>query len=175
MERAPGNDLIRLRRLNVWPEGGGPSDPITMETPFVIDIEFWNLTPDLFLDVRIHLFTEYDIVALGADTSYEEEWHGRQFPVGVFRTQCHIPGNWLNAGSYRVAIEVVKDGRRKVYVQDSHFLSFDISELGERGGTWFGKQKGIFRPQLEWKTDLLGTDLDATPDLQLVPESQASY
>lgn len=172
MAHAPGNELVRLRRLNVWPEGGGPSDPITMETPFVIDVEFWNLTPDLFLDVRVHLITEYDVIALGADTSTEETWHGRQFPVGIFQVQCHIPGNWLNAGNYRVAIEIVKDGRRKVYVQDSHFLSFDVSELGERSGTWFGKQKGIFRPQLEWKTELLGTNVEATPDLQLLPESQ---
>jgi lipopolysaccharide transport system ATP-binding protein len=153
--RAPGNDMVRLKRLSVRPANGNPDEAITMETPFVVEVEFWNLTPDLFLDVRFHLYTEYDVVALGADTSYEPEWHGRPFPTGVFHTQCHIPGNWLNSGNYRIGVEIVKDGRRKVFVQESDWLNFDITELGERGGTWFGKEKGIFRPRLQWKTNFI--------------------
>jgi lipopolysaccharide transport system ATP-binding protein len=155
MERAPGNDLVRLRRLSVRPAQGSPEEAITMETPFVVEVEFWNLTSDLFLDVRLFLYTEYDVVALGADTSYEPEWHGRQFPEGIFHTECLIPGNWLNSGNYRVGVEIVKDGRRKVYVQESDWLNFDITELGERGGTWYGKERGIFRPRLQWKTELV--------------------
>lgn len=160
MERAPGNDFVRLRRLSVRPANGSPEEAITMETPFVIEVEFWNLTSDLFLDVRLFLYTEYDVVALGSDTSYEPEWHGRQFPVGLFRSECVIPGNWLNSDSYRVGVEIVKDGRRKVFVQENNWLSFDIAELGERGGTWYGKERGIFRPRLEWKTELVNEGID---------------
>lgn len=167
MHRAPGNDLVRLKRLTVRPENGAPEEPITMETPFVIDVEFWNLTPDLFLDVRVFLYTEYDVAALGADTAYEPTWHGRQFPVGTFRTQCHVPGNWLNAGNYRVGVEIVKDGRRKVYIQDSDWLTFEITELGERGGTWYGKERGIFRPRLQWKTELIEDRAGAAENMGL--------
>jgi lipopolysaccharide transport system ATP-binding protein len=170
-ERAPGNDLVRLKRLTVRPAEGDPEEAITMETPFVVDVEFWNLTPDLFLDVRMHLYTEYDVVALGADTSYEPEWHGRQFPIGVFRSQCYVPGNWLNSGNYRVGVEIVKDGRRKVYVQESDWLTFDITELGERGGSSFGKERGIFRPRLPWKTELISNGVAHGVDL---PVAEAS-
>jgi hypothetical protein len=54
----------------------------------------------------------------------------------------------------------VKDGRRKVFVQENNWLSFDIAELGERGGTWYGKERGIFRPRLEWKTELVNEGVD---------------
>lgn len=171
MERAPGNDQVRLRRLSVRPANGDPSEPVTMATPFIIDVEFWNLTPDLNLDVQLFLHTEYDVIALGTDTLNESQWHGRPFPTGLYRSQCAIPGNWLNSGTYRVSLEFLKDGMRKVYAQDSGWLSFDVVELRQSDSAWYGKQRGILRPRLDWKTEFIGDGLAQESDLHLTHQS----
>lgn len=152
---APGNDQIRLRRLCIRPENGDSSEPVTVESPFIIEAEYWNLVPGQYLDLEFYLYTDYDVIALGTDSYFEPEWHGRAFPVGLYRSHCRVPANLLNQGTYRLAVEAAKDGVRRIYRQESDWLTFDVVDFGERGSTWYGKQRGIIRPRLEWQTELL--------------------
>jgi hypothetical protein len=70
-------------------------------------------------------------------------------------------------------VEIVKDGRRKVFIQDSDWLNFEITELGERGGTWYGKERGIFRPHLQWETELVENGASVA-DMAGVPVTEMS-
>ncbi len=155
---APGNDTVRLHRVCVRPEDGLTHDLITMQTPLVMEFEFWNLVPDSYLCLNIRLIREQQVVAF-ASNSVEPKWWERPFPAGLFRSVCHIPGNLLNCGMHSVMVRVAKD--KKAIYEYENALSFEVQELqdliGRRGG-YFGKTAGVVRPLLEWSTELVQED-----------------
>lgn len=150
---APGNDKVRLRSARVRPLEGLPSDPISIRTPFAIEFEYWNLQPGARLDISLHIYNEQGIMALNPGTLHETEWHGRDFPVGLFRSTCYLPGHLLNDGLYRVELLVVRDEGVIVHREDDA-LVFEVRDEAETRGAWLGKWPGVFRPQLEWTTEL---------------------
>jgi lipopolysaccharide transport system ATP-binding protein len=155
---SPGNALVRLHRVCVRPENGLPSDPIRMDTPFVIEVEYWNLAPDARLHVTLHLYNEQQIIAFTTGSVTDTVWHGRSFPSGLFRSVCKIPGNLLNSGYYRVLLLLVQDMSTVIY-QHEDMLSFDVLDMDKRPGAWFGKEPGVVLPILEWKTEYLDEKL----------------
>ena len=55
---APGNDIARLHRVRVKHGLGRGNDPLTTETPFQVEVEYWNLLPQAHLHVSLILFTD---------------------------------------------------------------------------------------------------------------------
>lgn len=153
---APGNDRVRLHRVCVRPENGSPSDPITMDTPLLIEVEFWNLLPDARLNITLHLYTEQQIVAFTTGSAETDpEWRGRALPRGLFRSECRIPSRFLNSGMHRVLLLVVENLDTIIYRREDA-LSFEVLDLQDRFGTWYGKEPGAVRPLMEWTTEYLG-------------------
>ncbi len=152
---APGNDEVRLRCACVRPEDGSRSDSITMETPLALEVEFWNLVPDAQLHITLHVLTEQEIVAFTTYSGMDPAWRGRSFPAGLFRSTCHVPGNFLNSGVYRVLLLAVKDGSTIIYRHED-LLTFEVLDLQERDGAWYGKEPGVVQPLLEWTVEHLG-------------------
>ncbi len=154
IEQAPGNDILRLHKILVRPENGLQSDSITMETPFVIEVEFWNLLPDAYLNINLHLITEDQIIAFSTSSEVAPQWHHGPFPVGLFRTVCHIPGNFLNSGVHRVSILVVQDLSR-VIDRHNDVISFEVLDMKARLEGYYGKSSGIISPIFDWTTQYL--------------------
>jgi len=155
LETAPGNEMVRLRRACVRPENGRASDPITIQTPFVIEFEYWNLQPNARLNVSIVLYHEEGVAVLHTTPIKEPKWHGHPFPAGLFRSACHVPGDLLNTGTYRVQLWVIKDETIGLYRHDD-ILALEVIDAPERrGGSWHGKWPGVVRPDLLWDTEFI--------------------
>jgi lipopolysaccharide transport system ATP-binding protein len=157
VETAPGNDIVRLHRICVRGEGCLPSDLITMQTPFVIEVEFWSLVADEVLNINLHLITEEQIVAFSTSAADEPGWWTGPLPVGLFRGQCHIPGNFLNSGMYHVTLLAVKDQSRVVY-RFEDLLSVEVLDLSQRSGAWYGKGSGVVSPIIEWTMEYIDSE-----------------
>jgi lipopolysaccharide transport system ATP-binding protein len=153
-EGAPGNEWLKFRRARVYPENGGPADPITVDTPFVLEFEYDNLAPGVYLNLSLHLFTAEGTLVLNAVPVREPEWYGRPYPAGRFRDRCFVPGQLLNDGRYRVELMAVKDQGVVVH-QDSAVLEFDVHDVVEKTGLYEGEWSGIVRPALGWRTEHL--------------------
>jgi lipopolysaccharide transport system ATP-binding protein len=151
---APGNEWVRLRSASVYPEGGNPSDAITVHTPIVIDFQYDNLRPETYLNLSLHLYSAEGVLVLNAVPVNEPNWYGRPYPEGRFRDRCHMPGNLLNAGRYRVELLVVRD-KSVVEYRDSAVLEFDVHDVVDTTGSFEGDWVGVVRPPLEWRTELL--------------------
>jgi lipopolysaccharide transport system ATP-binding protein len=151
-ESAPGNEIARLHAVRVRPSTDTPTDGITMHTPFMIEVEYWNLCPDIYLDVTLHLCTEEGLIAFGTGTLQEPVWHGRPFPKGLFRSICYVPGDLLNSGVHRVNVLVVQNQVSVLFLQED-VLAFDIAEVPDVRGAWYGKLAGVVRPKLQWTTE----------------------
>ena len=150
---APGNEKVRIRSVRVRATDDSASDVITVQTPFVLEFEYWNLEPEARLNLSLHLYNQQGITVLNTVPMNEPEWHGRAFPVGLFRSACHIPGNLLNDGLHRVLLLVVKDQGTVIFTLNDA-LVFSVQDV-ERPGDWHGRWEGAVRPDLVWSTEYL--------------------
>ena len=155
MATAPGNDVLRVHRVRVRPQDQDSQEPLTMKTPFLIEIEYWNLVPDVQLHIALHLYTEQDLVAFTTGNGIDLVGRGRPAPVGLVRSVCYVPAELLNSGRHRFVLLFVRDGSSLSYRHESA-VSFQIVDLQERDGTWYGREPGAVRPVLKWTTEHLG-------------------
>jgi len=156
---APGNEKVRLRRVMVRPTDGTRSDPITMQTKFVVEVEFLNLRSGTVMDITLQFYNEQGIRAFGTSTVSD----GRQsasLPAGLFRSICRVPANLLNSGMHRVRLLVVEN-RSSVIYRHEDAVCFDVIDTGENRGAWYGKMGGVVKPLLDWTTELVDGELDA--------------
>jgi lipopolysaccharide transport system ATP-binding protein len=149
---APGNDKVRLRAARIQLAEGMRDDAINVRTPFEIEIEYWNLEPDTRLNLSMVLWNEEQVAAFNTISLREPKWHGRPFPVGLFRSTCAIPANLLNDGRYRVQLYIVKDQSVLLYRYDD-LLEFEVHDDMVDRGAWYGKWLGAVRPDLAWRTE----------------------
>ena len=152
---SPGNDSVRIRRACVRPAGGEAPDGITIRTSLALEFEFWNLEPGACLNLSIHLVNEEGITVFNSAPVGEPLWHGRPFPAGLYRSACHVPGDLLNDGTYRVLLLVVRDQGVVLY-RHHDILVFHVADSIDRRGDWHGKWVGAVRPMLKWETEYLG-------------------
>jgi len=150
MDEAPGNDMVRLRRVRVRQKDGRMADPLTMQTPFQVEVEYWNLVADAQLNITLHLYNAEQIIAFTTGDLTQ----GSK-PAGLYRSVCHIPANLLNSGPHRFVVLVVKDSSYAIYSHESQ-ASCNILDVREREGTWYGKEPGVVQPVLHWTTEYLG-------------------
>jgi lipopolysaccharide transport system ATP-binding protein len=157
VDSAPGNDMVRLHRVRIRPQEDSPSDSLTMQTPFVVEVEYWNLLADAHLHITLHLYTAQGLIAFTTGSVFDPVWSDRPMPAGLFRSVGFFPGNLLNSGQHRFVVLVVKDKSSVIYSHESR-VSFDILDLRERQGTWYGTEPGVVQPVLKWKTEYLDED-----------------
>jgi lipopolysaccharide transport system ATP-binding protein len=152
---APGNDRVRIRRLTIRPEGGEPEDPISMDTPFAVEVEYWNLVPGSELHVCLHFVTEHQVVAFTSASNERQPRLGAGgVPVGLLRSVCRVPGGLLNEGTYQIHLLALRDTSKITFRQDEA-LTFDVLDMGTRPGTWYGREPGTVRPRLDWSTEVV--------------------
>jgi len=155
-ELAPGNDKVRLHSAQVIPEVAVPVEALTVSDAFRLRFEYWNCNPGAHLNLSMAVYNESDVCVFVSTTLEEKTWHGQPFPNALFRSECVVPGNFLNAGTYRVTLIVVEDCTIPVYQYDQ-VLMFEVLDRVEDRGGWYGKWIGVTRPQLAWTTDLMET------------------
>ncbi len=150
INEAPGNDMVRIHRVSVRRQDGRPSDPLTMQTPFQVEVECWNLIDGSHLHITLHLYTSEGLVAFTTGGLNDHT-----LPAGLFRSICYFPGDLLNSGQHRFVVLVVKDTSNVIYSHESG-VSFDILDMRQRQGTWYGREPGVVQPVLKWTTEYLG-------------------
>jgi len=155
---APGNDYVRLHHVCVRPDTVGQRDPITISTPFVIEIEFWNFIEGAHLNVSVSVCNEYGAIVFSSAPLNETGLHGQPYPIGIVRSQCYVPGDLLNDGIHRLNLLIVKDESVILYSKEE-VLIFDVQDKASRRGGWYGQWPGAVRPKLRWESSLVSQGL----------------
>jgi lipopolysaccharide transport system ATP-binding protein len=155
-DEAPGCKEVRLHRISIQ-TNDQESNMITMETPFLIIVEYWNEIHAACLHITLHIRNEQGIVAFTTGSPQEPGWDGQSLEKGLYRSVCHVPKNLLNSGRHSITILVVRDLSNGIYVREDA-LVFDVVDDRGRSGGWFGKEPGVVQPYLEWSTEYLGSN-----------------
>jgi lipopolysaccharide transport system ATP-binding protein len=151
LETAPGNENIRLHRVCVNPDSEEILENITILTPIKIEVDFWNFLLDTVLNLSIVIYNLEEVCIFNSISDPEN------FPNGLIRGICYIPGDLLNADIYRIRLLIVKDSSIPLLDYEDAG-SFEVHDIA-RQGNWYGKWIGAVRPQLEWTTELLKTQI----------------
>ncbi len=144
---APGNEKVRLQSVRLIPQSRNNRSEIDVTVPLKFEFVFWSFVPDVQLNFSMHLYNIEGMCVFNTAS-------------GVFKTteqsikgSCHIPGNFLNDGIYRVKIMIVQDTSISLFNQED-VLVFEVHDI-ERAGNWYGKWAGIVRPTFEWRVESL--------------------
>lgn len=139
---APGNDAVRIRRVELvpdYPEGGGVID---IRTALRLELEFWYEPPGASdLIVGIHLF------GVAGDCIFDVSSPRYGLERGLIRGGCVIPANFLNDGSYYISIVFVNNTTKRLFYFES-CLAFQVADHRENT-SWYGKWIGHVRPDFK--------------------------
>jgi hypothetical protein len=110
--------------------------------------------------IGLRFFTDRQEVAF---TTVSDEtaagYEGMNLGAGLYESECSIPANLLNEGGYRLTLYIYQD-RGKVHYRLDDALTFEVRNNGKRPGYRYGREPGVVRPLLEWKTSRVDDGLD---------------
>lgn len=140
----PGSEFVKIKKAEIIPELLKESDIITVNTSLLFCFVFEVLKDNLNLSIAIeihnlngeHIFTSGFPIA-------------QKFNKGIFETNCHIPGPFLNIGTYTTHIQIVKDNLELIH-RETDVLVFEVSDTVRSSG-YTGKWPGILRPSFKWE------------------------
>lgn len=157
--QAPGNDIVRLHAVRIFQDGiEGPTADVDISKEVLIQIEYWSLQEGASLYLAIWLNDQMGIPVLASGNAKsvsltDDPWYGRPYPCGLFRSVCHIPGNFLNDKFYRVT-PILGKVPETTLICEEDVLSFRVYDTGEmrKHGAYRG-WRGTVRPRLAWHTE----------------------
>lgn len=146
-EEAPGNDLVRVRRIELVPDYLDELTHIDVRTSMKFRFEFWNLMDHANLNLSLHLNS------MTGECIFNIGTLSQPYGKGLIAGECTIPGFFLNDGSYTISMMIVKDTVTPLYVMEEG-ITFDVEDYRE-GIAWYGKWPGYVRPQIPFHTKML--------------------
>jgi lipopolysaccharide transport system ATP-binding protein len=160
---APGSARAALHAVRIV-SNGAISSRVDIDRELQIQIEFWNLAPgNRHLAAHVYLHdavgnTVLSTAALPRANSAPEQWFDTPHPVGLFRSTCTIPPDFLNDSRYYVTVFLISLNPLTVEAHVPEAIGFDVFDTGSMrdpgfAGTWHG----AVRVRLAWKTELLAT------------------
>jgi len=175
-QEAPGNEVVRLRRVRVCDEEGELVETTDIRRPVGIEFTYEVLQPghvfspkiDIFTEAGVHLFTAHDVTS---------EWRYRQRPVGRYLSTVWLPGNFLSEGNLLVHASVVSHTPATLlHVQEPNVVTFQVVDYQHKDsarGDYVGPVPGLIRPILNWTTDVcMGAQETSQADSEVLPATQ---
>lgn len=141
-ETAPGNEIVRAKRLEIIPENTAPNEPIWPSTPIRIEYEFWLNEENMLTNLSLHLLNPE------GDCIFNTHTAAIKLSKGLHKGVCYIPANLLNDNDYSVSIMVIKDMSSMIF-NLQNVVSFEVKENRDVNG-WHGKWQGYVRPKLNF-------------------------
>ena len=176
---APGNEKVRIHAVRIVSNGKTTSD-VMINNDFQIVMDYWNLAAGLPIHASFHLLNEMGIEVLATSNLHSanltrDNWFGKPFPKGLFRSICTIPGNFLNDGKYSIRAALCSYSSN-IEILTDEIIDFKVHETGEMRKEYLGHWIGVVRPKLAWRTELLppGPEYQKTtnpPESTLAEES----
>jgi homopolymeric O-antigen transport system ATP-binding protein len=143
-QTAPGNDLIRIKKVRILPHGN--SDLLTMQTPLRIETEYWVLKAGAATHLTYHLINDQGVTVLttGCVSQTRE--------AGSYKAIFQIPANLLNSGGYFLKLLIVLNENQVAYEHDS-IASFTVVDAAGRNNAYMGREPGVVQPVLHWEIE----------------------
>jgi lipopolysaccharide transport system ATP-binding protein len=154
---APGDEKTRIQAVRLLSGDGQPLSQAYLSRPVLVEVQYIVLKAGTILSAGISLHTQEDVHVLASPSITDSAWYQRPHPPGIYRSRCQLPAMFLNERRYYVTVLLIERGQHIIALAEK-ILSFDMLDLGEGRGGYFGEWPGVVRPALDWQTELLETD-----------------
>lgn len=172
MNKAPGNDIVRLRAVRVCTEDNQPAEAIDIRRPVGIEMEFDVLKPGQVLVPNYHVLNEEGVYVFVA-SDHDPNWWRRPRPTGRYVSTAWIPGNFLAEGTLIIGAAVSTMDPVTIHFWERDAVSFQVVDSldGDSArGDYAGRMPGIVRPLLKWTTKCIPRRLDDNATSEVTPE-----
>ncbi len=152
---APGDAVVRLRRLRVCDETGQTAAAVDIGRSVGLELTYevlasgHTLTPtiEVYNEEGAHLFSAHDTSA---------EWRRTPRPASTYTSTAWIPANFLAEGSLLVNAAVMSHyPATTLHAEAKKAAAFQVidSQRGDTArGDYLGPMPGLLRPRLNWTT-----------------------
>ncbi|MBV8762272.1 MAG: ATP-binding cassette domain-containing protein [Deltaproteobacteria bacterium] len=153
-EKAPGNEVVRLRGVTVR-QGGQIKDGVDIRKPIELEVEFDVLEAGHVLTPNLHFSNSEGVIVFIA-RDMDPAWMHTPRPRGRFRSTAIIPGNLLAEGTLIVGAAISTMNPKRVHLFEQDAVAFEVMDTTEGDsarGDFAGPMPGIVRPLLQWRTE----------------------
>ncbi|HET9789214.1 MAG TPA: ABC transporter ATP-binding protein [Pyrinomonadaceae bacterium] len=150
---APGDAIVRLRRVGIYDEHGKLTTVLDIHRPFRIEVTYdVNEAGHLLLPVVELCNEEGTEVFSTHDTS--EVWRRQERLPGRYTSAVFVPGNLLAEGTLIAHISVMSHfPTTNLHIRETNAVAFQVVDSDEgksARGDYVGPMPGVVRPLLEW-------------------------
>ncbi|HZQ36241.1 MAG TPA: polysaccharide ABC transporter ATP-binding protein [Dehalococcoidia bacterium] len=153
--KAPGNDVVRLRRVRVCAADGETASTIDVRRPVGIEIDFDVLQDGQMLAPSLDFTNEYGSLMFTAHDT-DPDWRRRPRPAGHYTSTAWIPANLLAEGNTLVSVKITNLTPALVHAEATEVVAFQVVDSMEGDsarGDYVGPIYGAVRPLLDWRTE----------------------
>ncbi|HEX7175933.1 MAG TPA: ABC transporter ATP-binding protein [Pyrinomonadaceae bacterium] len=154
-DEAPGDDVVRLRRVRVRDEAGETAAAFDLRWPFGIEVTYDVLRAGEFLTPHVELHNE-EGVRLFSSHDTGEEWRERARSAGRFVSTAWVPGNLLAEGHLLAHVSLMSHRPANVLRANApRVVALQLIDGGaddSARGDYTGPMPGVVRPLLRWTT-----------------------
>jgi lipopolysaccharide transport system ATP-binding protein len=154
-QAAPGNEIVRLRRVRVRTESGDTTASIEISNPVGIEMVYEVLRSGHVLTPHIDFFNE-DGAHLFAVEDVSQKWRRTPREAGLYTSVMWLPGNYLAEGNVLVCASIItRFPVAAIHVDERNVAAFQVIDNLQGGtarGDRVGTVPGIVRPLLNWTT-----------------------
>ncbi|HEX8852998.1 MAG TPA: hypothetical protein VF754_05900, partial [Pyrinomonadaceae bacterium] len=171
-EKAPGNDIVRLRAVRVRAEDGTITAAMDIRRPIGIEMEFDVLKDGHVLVPNCHFVNEEGVLVFVA-AEHGTPWQRQPRPVGRYFSTVWIPENFLAEGTIIVSAAVSTLDPVTVHFFERDAVAFQVlDDLGgdSARGDYGGQMPGVVRPLLRWTARFSPVGSEEAQQVSLVEE-----
>jgi lipopolysaccharide transport system ATP-binding protein len=154
---APGDEVVRLRRVRVRNEHGKTIAVVDIRKSFGIELTYEVLQEGHALVPVIEFYNE-EGTALFSTHDTNSEWRRHQRTRATYTSTVWIPGNLLAEGSMIGHASIMSHlPSTTLHAYERNAVAFQIvdSLAGDSArGDYIGPMPGLVRPLLNWTTDV---------------------
>jgi len=159
LDSAPGNEVVRLRRVRILDHEGRGVSSVDARRPALVEIEYVVLQRRPFR-IALKLVTAEGAILLSSKDDDDEARLGQDRGPGVYISRCEIPANLLKRGMYFVTVSSSIPRVMVNFVVDNAVsFSVDVAEV-----ILEDNRPGLISPLLPWEIEKV-MDLDGGEDL----------
>jgi len=156
-DTAPGDDVVRLRKVRVRAEDGTTVGTQDIRSPVGVEAVYDLLQSGHVLIPNYHFFNDEGLQLFVVQDVFSE-WRRSPRPVGRYTSTAWLPGNFLAEG--RVTVDIAVSSHvpsTQIHIMKRHAVGFQVIDSHEGDsarGDFTGQLPGVVRPLAKWTTNL---------------------
>jgi lipopolysaccharide transport system ATP-binding protein len=153
---APGDSVVRLRRVSARDGQGDVRAAFTVREPVYLELEY-EIFEECPLDAYVYVSNEVGVTVFVSLDNNDSPWREGVRPRGIYRSACKIPEDFLNNGQYAISFYLSQPDKEIMHVGEQDVLWFEVSDsadpAGVRGNYRRDWPRAALRPRLDWTVE----------------------